>query len=136
MIRLIKKYKNRRLYDTEKSQYINVEELAQYVVEGIAFKVEDASSGKDLTTNTLLQIFVEMESGPSQFLSADMLRQLIILAHHPMNKSFKTMLGQMFTNIETSIDSNSFINDYKKAAELWSGKMDELSKQWQEYFKK
>ncbi|MCA0404344.1 MAG: polyhydroxyalkanoate biosynthesis repressor PhaR [Proteobacteria bacterium] len=136
MIRLIKKYKNRRLYDTEKSQYINVEELAQYVVEGIAFKVEDASTGKDLTNNTLLQIFVEMESGSSQFLSADMLRQLIILAHHPMSKSFKTMLGQMFTNIETSIDSNSFINDYKKATELWSGKMDELSKQWQEYFKK
>ena len=67
MARLIKKYKNRRLYDTEKSQYITVEELQSYVIEGLPFRVEDSSSGKDITNVALLQIFVEMEVARASF---------------------------------------------------------------------
>lgn len=63
MTRLIKKYKNRRLYDTEISQYITVEQLQKYVVDGIDFKIEDSETGKDLTNSVLLQIIVEMEAG-------------------------------------------------------------------------
>lgn len=100
MTRLIKKYKNRRLYDTTMSQYITIEDLQQYVVNGVLFRVEDSQTNHDLTSATLLQIFVEMESSASQFLTPDMLRQLIILAHHPMNQSFKSMLEQVFAAIE------------------------------------
>ena len=45
MTRLIKKYKNRRLYDTETSQYITLEELQRYVVDGVQFSVEDSMTG-------------------------------------------------------------------------------------------
>lgn len=96
MTRLIKKYKNRRLYDMEKSQYVTVEELQHYVMEGVRFHVEDSSDGKDITSAVLLQIFVEMEAGTTQFLSAEMLIQLILLASHPLNKSFQTVLQQLF----------------------------------------
>ncbi len=89
MTRLIKKYKNRRLYDTEISQYITVEQLQKYVVDGIDFKIEDSETGKDLTNSVLLQIIVEMEAGPTQFLSSEILRQIISLANHPMHVSFK-----------------------------------------------
>ena len=58
MTRLIKKYKNRRLYDTEKSQYITVEELQRYVIDNIPVRVEDSASKEDITNATLLQIFV------------------------------------------------------------------------------
>jgi polyhydroxyalkanoate synthesis repressor PhaR len=135
MTRLIKKYKNRRLYDTEKSQYITVEELQAYVVKGISFRVEDSTDGRDITNATLLQIFVEMESGTTQFLSPEMLRQLIILAHHPMNKSFKALLEKMFSGMENSLEANPYLNDYQKAAESVNEQMQQFMKQWQVFFK-
>lgn len=131
MIRLIKKYKNRRLYDTEKSQYITVDELQRYVTDGIFFKVEDSVSKEDITTATLLQIFVEMESGPTKFLSPDMLRHLICLASHPMNQSFKTMLGQMFSTIEKQSQSNVF----QQTSEAWKKQMQDMVNQWQTFFR-
>lgn len=67
MTLLIKKYKNRRLYDTEKSQYVTVDDLHQYVVDGLAFKVEDSESKEDITSTILMQILVEMEGGHRSF---------------------------------------------------------------------
>ncbi|HHF7344316.1 TPA: polyhydroxyalkanoate synthesis regulator DNA-binding domain-containing protein [Legionella feeleii] len=134
-MRLIKKYKNRRLYDTEKSQYITVEELQRYVVDGIPFRVEDSTNGKDITNITLLQIFVEMESGSSQFLSVDMLRQLIVLAHHPMNQAFRGMLEQMFSSLEKSLQTNPYLKDYQQSTDAVSQQMQQLFKQWQGFFK-
>ncbi|WP_028388188.1 polyhydroxyalkanoate synthesis regulator DNA-binding domain-containing protein [Legionella fairfieldensis] len=134
MTRLIKKYKNRRLYDTEKSQYITVEELQRYVIDDLSFRVEDATSGKDITSATLLQIFVDMESGATQFLSPDALRYLIILAHHPLNKSFKEVLEKMFAGLEKSIQTNAYLSDYKKTGELWNDQMQQFIKQWQDFF--
>lgn len=135
MTRLIKKYKNRRLYDTEKSQYITVEELQRYIIDGIAFRVEDSATNKDITNATLLQIFVEMESGASQFLSSDMLKQLIVLANHPMSQSFKTMLEQLFVTLEKNLQGNPYLNDYKSTNDLWTQQMQQLLKQWQGFFK-
>lgn len=134
MARLIKKYKNRRLYDTEKSQFITVEELQQYVLDGIDFRVEDSKTGNDLTSATLLQIFVEMESGTSKFLSVDVLRQLIVVAQHPMNQSFKNMLAQLFTIIEQPGKQES-LNDYQKMTDTWQKNMQEMVTQWQGFFK-
>lgn len=135
MTRLVKKYKNRRLYDTEKSQYITVEELQRYIIDGIVFRVEDSVTNKDITSATLLQIFVEMESGASQFLSVDMLKQLIILANHPMSQSFKKMLEQLFLTMEKSLQNNPYLSDYKTTNDLWSQQMQQLLKQWQGFFK-
>jgi len=135
MTRLIKKYKNRRLYDTEKSQYITVEELQRYVIDSISFCVEDSTNGNDITNAILLQIFVEMESGASQFLSSEMLRQLITLAHHPMNKSFKELLGQMFAGMEKTLEANPYLNDYQKSTDTWNQQMQQIMKQWQGFFK-
>lgn len=131
MIRLIKKYKNRRLYDTEISQYITIEQLQQYVVDGIKFKVEDSNTGKDLTNATLLQILVEMEAGATQFLSADILRQIISLANHPMHSSLKTMMEQMFQAMEKPLVDNP----YTKATESWNQQMQKALQQWQNIFK-
>jgi polyhydroxyalkanoate synthesis repressor PhaR len=125
MTRLIKKYKNRRLYDTEKSQYITVEELQHYVLEGISFSVEDSTTGKDITNATLLQIVVEMESGNTQFLSAEMLRQLIVFANHPLSKSFKEGIEKMFAGMGNMLHTSP----------TWNQQMESITKQWQEFFK-
>jgi len=130
-MRLIKKYKNRRLYDTEKSQYITVEQLQGYVVEGLIFKIEDSGTGKDITNSILLQIIVEMQSGPTQFLSSDILRQIITLANHPMHASLKTMMEQMFLAMDKPMQSNP----YHHATETWNQSMQQMLQQWQNLFK-
>ena len=131
MTRLIKKYKNRRLYDTETSQYITIEQLQSYVVDGLSFKVEDSESGKDLTNTILLQIIVDMEAGPTQFLSAEILRQIIALANHPMHLSFKTMMEQMFQVMNKPLETNP----YQQASEKWNKQMQDVMQQWQKFFK-
>ena len=135
MIRVIKKYKNRRLYDAVASRYITLEELQHYVLEGVLFRVVDASSEEDLTSSVLLQIIVEMEGGKSRWLSVDMLRQLIILANHPMNHVFKNMLQQVFSSLEKTMQSIPYHADYEKITESWQKNMQGMLKGWQQWFK-
>lgn len=105
MTRLIKKYKNRRLYDTETSQYITLEQLQDYVIKGILFKVEDSLTEKDITNIVLLQIIVEMEAGATQFFSSNILRQIINLANHPMHASHKAIMEQGMIFVAASLHS-------------------------------
>jgi polyhydroxyalkanoate synthesis repressor PhaR len=73
---IVKKYSNRRLYDTEGSRYITLEELAEKVRGGADPKVADASTGEDLTQQTLAQIILESR-GASRLLPVPLLTQLI-----------------------------------------------------------
>ena len=75
--RVIKKYPNRRLYDTEISSYITIEDVRQLIVDGEAFEVRDAKSGEDLTRSVLLQIISEHESDGEPVLSTQLLSQII-----------------------------------------------------------
>lgn len=75
--RIIKKYPNRRLYDTEISSYITIDEVRQLVVDGTPFEVRDAKSGADLTRCVLLQIIAEHEENGTPMLSTQMLSQMI-----------------------------------------------------------
>lgn len=76
-IRVIKKYPNRRLYDTEISSYITIEDVRQLIVDGEDFEVRDAKSGDDLTRQVLLQIITEHEQDGSPVLSTQLLSQII-----------------------------------------------------------
>jgi polyhydroxyalkanoate synthesis repressor PhaR len=73
----IKKYANRRLYDTESSTYITLDRLAAMIREGRDFEVVDAKSGDDITRQVLTQIIVDEESRGSTMLPVNFLRQLI-----------------------------------------------------------
>ena len=73
----IKKYANRRLYDTESSSYITLDRLAAMIREGRDFEVVDAKTGDDITHQVLTQIIVEEESGAGAMLPVNFLRQLI-----------------------------------------------------------
>ena len=74
---IIKKYANRRLYDTESSSYITLERLAEMVRQKREFKVVDAKTGEDLTRGVLTQIIMDEESRGSTMLPLNFLRQLI-----------------------------------------------------------
>ena len=75
---IIKKYENRRLYDTSNSRYVNLEDIAQMVREGAEVQVVDAATGEDLTRFVLTQIVVEGAKAPNSAFPLDMLRQMIV----------------------------------------------------------
>jgi polyhydroxyalkanoate synthesis repressor PhaR len=74
---IIKKYANRRLYNTQSSSYITLDHLAKMTREGIEFRVLDAKSGSDITHQILTQIIMEEEASGEQMLPVNFLRQLI-----------------------------------------------------------
>ena len=76
-LRLIKKYPNRRLYDTKTSSYITLADVKQMVLKQEDFQVVDAKSSDDLTRQILLQIILEEESGGMPMFSSDVLSQMI-----------------------------------------------------------
>ena len=76
-VRLIKKYANRRLYDTQTSTQITLHDIRQLVIDEEPFQVVDAKSGEDLTRSILLQIIQEAESDGEPIFSSDMLRGII-----------------------------------------------------------
>ena len=80
----IKKYANRRLYDTESSAYITLDRLAQMVREGREFEVVDAKSGEDITRQVLTQIIVDEEARGSTMLPVNFLKQVIGLYGNSM----------------------------------------------------
>jgi polyhydroxyalkanoate synthesis repressor PhaR len=89
-LRLIKKYPNRRLYDTANSGYITLADVKQMVLDNIEFQVVDAKTGEDLTRSILLQIILDEESGGVPMWSPEMLVQMIRF----YGNAQQTMIGQ------------------------------------------
>ena len=97
-VRLIKKYPNRRLYDTKTSSYITLADVKQIVLKQEDFQVVDAKSGDELTRQILLQIILDEESGGVPMFSSDLLSQMI--------RSYgSAMQGFMGTYLEKNIEA-------------------------------
>jgi polyhydroxyalkanoate synthesis repressor PhaR len=95
---IIKKYANRRLYNTRSSSYITLDFLAKLTREGKDFQVVDAKSGDDITHNILTQIIMEEESSGQQMLPVGFLRELISM----YGNSMQSMIPQY---LEASMDA-------------------------------
>jgi polyhydroxyalkanoate synthesis repressor PhaR len=76
-VRVLKKYPNRRLYDTQASAYVTLADVKQMVLAGESFEVRDAKSGDDITRAILLQIILEEETAGAPMFSTPMLEQII-----------------------------------------------------------
>ena len=99
MARIIKKYANRRLYDTESSCYITLDDLKELIVSGISIEVQDAKTQQDISREVLLQLVAEQESLGRPILNEAILIALIRFYDHPMQKLasnyLETALGQL-----------------------------------------
>lgn len=84
---VIKKYENRRLYDTTNSRYVNLEEVAQLLQQGNDVQVIDASSGEDITRLILTQIIVEDAKTPESTFPLDLLRQMVVASGRASQES-------------------------------------------------
>ena len=77
VVRVIKKYPNRRLYDTELSRYVTLADVRELVMHGIELQVVDTANSEDITRSILLQIMLDEESGGEPLFTAKMLSQMI-----------------------------------------------------------
>lgn len=126
-IRLIKKYPNRRLYDTKTSSYITLADVKQMVLKQEDFQVLDAKSGEELTRQILLQIILEEESaGGVPMFSSDLLAQLIRFYGHAMQGLMGTYLEKnirAFQDMQKTLQDQSqrmYGDNSRASQELWA----------------
>ena len=114
---VIKKYANRRLYDTSSSRYINLEDIAALVRNGKDVQVVDATSGEDVTRVTLTQIIVEDARGQPSGLPLELLRQLIVASDRVGQEFIMWYLNSAFDaykNVQSSLQTR--LNQVQSAA--------------------
>ena len=123
--RLIKKYPNRRLYDTQTSSYITLTDVKQLVLDDEVFAVVDAKNGDDLTRSILLQIILEEESHGAPMFSSAALSQIIRYYGHAMQGMMGSYLEkniQAFIDIQNKLTENSkgFYEGKPFSPEMWT----------------
>jgi polyhydroxyalkanoate synthesis repressor PhaR len=124
----IKKYANRRLYDTESSSYITLDRLAQMVREGREFEVVDAKSGEDITRQVLTQIIVDEEARGATMLPLNFLKQLIGLYGNSMQNFVPQYLEAAMdafqrnqSAVRDAFGGNVFADIAKRNMEMFEG---------------
>jgi len=123
--RVLKKYPNRRLYDTKISSYITLADVKSMVLSGVEFEVRDAKTGEDLTRSILLQIILEEETGGVPIFSAPMLSQIIRFYGHAMQGMMGSYLEknlQTFTDIQARLaeQAKGLYEPQVQTPEMWS----------------
>jgi polyhydroxyalkanoate synthesis repressor PhaR len=123
--RLIKKYPNRRLYDTQTSTYITLADVKQLVLEQADFQVIDAKTGDDLTRQILLQIILEEEQGGVPMFTPPVLSQIIRSYGNAMQGMMGSYLEknvQAFIDIQKKLQeqSQAFYSSNKIGPEMWT----------------
>ena len=124
--RLIKKYPNRRLYDTQTSSYITLADVKELVLKHGQFQVVDAKTGEDLTRSILLQIILEEEAGGMPMFTSDLLAQLIRFYGNAMQGMVGNYLEknmQTFVQVQKQLQEQSramYGDNSKINKDLWA----------------
>ena len=124
-MRVLKKYPNRRLYDTRTSSYITLSDVKQMVLEGETFEVRDAKTSDEITRSILLQIILEEETGGMPMFTTQMLAQVIRFYGHAMQGMMGSYLER---NLQTFVDLQARFAEQSKGLydptsftpEMWS----------------
>ncbi len=123
-LRILKKYPNRRLYDTQTSAYITLADVKRMVLEGVAFEVHDAKTQEDLTRAILLQIILEEETGGVPMFTTSSLSQIIRFYGHAMQGVMGGLLErqmQTFTDLQSRFAEQTPGMPF--SPEAWTGLM-------------
>ena len=124
-LRTLKKYPNRRLYDTRSSSYITLADVKAMVLGGEEFEVRDAKTGEDLTRSILLQIILEEEAGGMPMFTAQTLSQIIRFYGHAMQGVMGTMLEKnmaAFAELQAQflLQSKGLYDPKQLSPEVWT----------------
>ena len=132
-VRIIKKYPNRRVYDTTQSKYIKIDDLRQMIIDGVDFQVIDSQSKDDVTRSVVLQIILEQESETNPLFTTENLKNFIRYSNPQQHQFFSDYLSQSLnffnqqqdqfkTNLNDLMTQNpvdTFNEFNKKNLEMW-----------------
>lgn len=135
--RVIKKYANRRLYDTETSRYITLSDIEKLIQEDTVFCVVDAKSNKDITRSILLQIIAEQEHHNDQpIFSQDMLLNLIFLHGESMQSMIATYLQkslEVFLDQQRSMQTQLGSSVFETPLHFWKDLAEKNFHDWRQF---
>jgi polyhydroxyalkanoate synthesis repressor PhaR len=104
MIRLIKRYESRKLYDTEESRYVSLEEIAGWVRQGQEVKVVDNATAADVTSQTLTQIILEEGRKGTSSIPSELLHELVRLGERAVHNGVEQVQNGVGRLVQASID--------------------------------
>ena len=104
MIRLIKRYESRKLYDTEESRYVSLEEIASWVRQGQEVKVVDNATSVDVTPQTLTQIILDEGRKGTSFMPSELLHDLVRLGEKAVASGMETVQHGVDRLVQASVD--------------------------------
>lgn len=104
MIRLIKRYESRKLYDTEESRYVSLDEISGWIRQGQEVKVIDNASGADVTSQTLAQIILDDGRRGTSFLPSELLHDLVRMGERAVSSGFEQVSSGVDRLFQASID--------------------------------
>jgi polyhydroxyalkanoate synthesis repressor PhaR len=104
MIRLIKRYESRKLYDTEESRYVSLDEIAGWVRQGQEVRVLDNATGGDVTSQTLTQIILDEGRRGTSFLPSELLHDLVRMGERAVSSGFEQVSSGVDRLVQASID--------------------------------
>ncbi|HZF08005.1 MAG TPA: polyhydroxyalkanoate synthesis regulator DNA-binding domain-containing protein [Thermoanaerobaculia bacterium] len=118
MIRLIKRYESRKLYDTEESRYVSLEEIAAWVRAGQEVKVVDNATGTDVTSQTLTQIILDEGRKGTGFLPSELLHELVRIGEKAVHSGKEQIQQGVDRLVQVSLDR---LAPVRRAREEMSG---------------
>lgn len=104
MIRVIKRYESRKLYDTEESRYVSLEDIARWVRDGQEIRVIDNASSDDVTAQILTQIILDEGKRGTSFLPTELLHELVRAGEEAVTTSVESVQGRVDRLVRKSID--------------------------------
>lgn len=104
MIRLIKRYESRKLYDTEESRYVSLDEISGWIRQGQEVKVVDNATGSDVTSQTLTQIILDEGRRGTSFLPSELLHDLVRMGERAVSTGFEQVSSGVDRLVQASMD--------------------------------
>jgi len=104
MIRLIKRYESRKLYDTEESRYVSLDEIATWVRQGQEVRVVDNATGADVTSQTLTQIILDEGRRGTSFLPSELLHDLVRMGEKAVTSGIEQVQQGVDRLVQVSMD--------------------------------
>ncbi len=130
MVRLIKRYGggSRKLYDTEESRYVGLDDIAAFVRRGHQLKVEDSATGEDVTAQTLAQVILEGERRGFSFLPADFLHEAVRRGGRALSRKVEALQDGVDRLVRRGVDQLPSVRSMKRELEALKTGVDALER--------
>ena len=126
MVRLIKRYESRKLYDTEESRYVSLDEMAEWIRGGQEVRVVDNASGADVTAQTLTQIILDEGRRGTSFLPSELLHELVRAGQRAVESGVEQVHQKVDRFVQASIDRLGPVRRAREEMDRLRGRLEEL----------